>query len=236
MINRNADDSKKNYQQKIGNDFGLIFYNAFSEWVNLKIVWDQYESLFGSGKERVNLLNSAGASFFHSVEWSFFEMTVMAICRLTDPVVTKMGKNKKENLTVNQFASFMDTSERKNKMSTLLKELDNSVEFQRDWRNRRIGHNDLKLKLGNAAKLKYATREKMNKSIQDLHEVFSYIGIEFMSTNIADSVISSLNNEENMLQALYLGVEVRERELAAFRSGKTEKRLEYPSWLIFKQN
>lgn len=236
MTNRTPNEAKANYQAKLGKEFGQIFYGTYNEWVNLKIVWDQYENLFGSGKERVKLLNSAGASFFRSVERSFFETTIMAICRLSDPVATGRGERKKENLTVKRFQNFMDTVERENKMSCLLTELDTSVDFQRDWRNRRIGHNDLELKLGIAEPLKFATGEKMNKAIKDFHSIFSYIGIEFMETHFADTVISSLNNEIHMLHTLFDGVAVREKEMADFRAGKISQRSKKPTWLLLQKN
>lgn len=53
-----------NYQDSLGDDFGLVYYIARNEWCDLWVTWKQYKNMFGHGIERVDLMNRAGSGFF----------------------------------------------------------------------------------------------------------------------------------------------------------------------------
>lgn len=225
MSYKNAQETLKEYTQSLGSEFGSIFYYAHQEWCNLWIIWHQFENLFGRNKERVNLLNKTGGKFFACVDDVFFEATVLAVCRLSDPKQS-MGK---ENLTVMKFIDFMDTPARKAKMQDLLNEVKTKTEFHRDWRNRRIGHNDLDLKISKAKPLIPATRRGMNEAIAALYDVFHYVSVEFRNSDTVDFVITD-DGEKHMLYYLFDGVRAQEEHREAIRSG-TYKHIGYPDWL-----
>jgi AbiU2 len=220
-----TDEVLAEYKRKLGSEFGEIYYHARNEWCSLWVTWKQYESLFGHGPERVELLNSAGAAFFHQVEWRFFEAVILAVCRLSD----KEKVAGKETLTVKCFAEFMTSDVRKRAIVSLLTQVDSDTEFQRDWRNRRIAHNDLRLALdARVEPLKEATREKMKRAIASLHKVFAYVELQFMSTTLSDEVVDHLDNELVTLEVLYFGTQARER---ALEGNYREETMSFPAWL-----
>jgi AbiU2 len=226
MTHRTADETHDNYRKWLGPEFGDVFYFSLNEWCDLRQTWSQYENLFGLGPERVALLNKAGAAFFYQVDRHFLEACMLSACRLSDPVETA----GKKNLTVQLFATFMDTDKRKAKMAQMISSALASTNFARDWRNRRIAHNDFDLKNGTGKPLENANRQLMNTAINELHKVFAYVTTEFMNTHLADIVIAPLNNEVVMLHRLHLGVEQFERDMEALKAGKLELR-EWPKWL-----
>jgi len=216
----------EDYRSHLGKNFGDIYFHARNEWIDIWITWNQYENLFGHGSERVDLMNKAGASFFYSVQRHFFETVLLAVCRLSDPIKT----GSKTNLTVLLFREFMDTDERRAKIDSLLEKVKGTTEFARDWRNRRISHNDLDLKGGAAEPLKIATRNIVSNAIQSIYEVIAYISLEFMKSELIEKVVTGFNNEMNMLDRLYLGTESRDKELEDLKNGKAPLP-ERPEWL-----
>lgn len=221
-----ANEILSKYKSKLGDEFGLAYYHAHAEWCDLWLTWKQFRTLFCSGPERVELLNRCGSDFFYRVDKLFFESTILAICRLTD--------NEKvagrPTLSVRAFLKFMSSDEQKEVMRALIQRVNESVAFARDWRNRRISHNDLALITGEALPLEVATIDLVSRSITSLYNVFSYISTEFMGTGISDDVIDALNNENVTLDRLYLGDLEFSSELKALRSGQHYER-ERPGWL-----
>ena len=171
-------------------------------------------------------MNKAGASFFYMVQRHFFEAVLLAVCRLSDPAKTL----SKTNLTVLLFREFMDTDERRIKLDALLEKVSATTQFARDWRNRRIGHNDLDLKNGASEPLKKATRESVRCAIHALYEVLAYISSDFMKTELVDKVITGFNNEMAMLDRLYLGAMSYDKEQEDLKKGIVPS-MERPEWL-----
>ncbi|MCZ4287952.1 hypothetical protein [Hoeflea alexandrii] len=216
------------YQQALGQEFGRLFYHCISEWVDLSLTWQQYEQLFGHGPERVSMLNEAGAAFFGRVQRHFFDVVVLAICRLSDPVKSR----GKKNLTVNSFEDYMDTDERRNEMKKLLADIREKTQFHRDWRNRRIGHNDLDLRYGTAKPLESATRNQMNESITAIHQVFFYILGEFEDSHLVEEVIEPLDGPMVTLQLIYDARTLRAKEQDGPYSVLQDRIASYPKWLM----
>lgn len=227
MTHRTGEEIQENYKTLLGEEFGNAYYHALSEWVDLRVTWKQFESLFGSGRERVDLINRCGGAFWYRVEKLFFEAVALAVCRLSDPIKT----GRKSNLTVMLFEKFMDTPKRKAELKIRLDDVKGKVEFARDRRNRRISHNDYDSKIGTAHALLPATRDAMNDAISALHRVFSYISAEFMESDLWDNVLDDHNNELVMLHRLYLGDAEHDREIEQLKNERILP-VDLPDWLL----
>ena len=197
--------TRADYQEKLGDELGKIFDLIRSEWCELRELWTAFENLFASGPERVELMNSVSGNFFGRVDRYFFEAAILAICRLTDPALT--GRNK--NLSLKQLPDLISDQEIKEEVERLIQAADLASEFQRDWRNRRISHNDFDVKSGSKT-LESATLEKMNKAIDAIHAPIRHIGLKMMDTEMHDEVIGAVSSEISLLQTLYVGMDVRE--------------------------
>jgi hypothetical protein len=222
----NPDEILSDYEKKLGKDFGTAYYYARNEWCFISITWKQFQSLFCSNPERVELMNSAGASFFYTVDKLFFEAILLAICRLSDPIKT----GKKSNLTIKLLQKFMSTEAQGNRLTQLLVAVENTTEFARDWRNRYIGHNDFSLMCEGAEPLQTATIAQISEAINAIHQVLNFIENEFMRADLAPEVIDTLNNEMVMLERLYLGEMVHHQHEEEILKGNY-KPLDIPRWL-----
>lgn len=223
---KTASEVQHKYRQILGKEFGDVYFYARNEWIDIFLTWRQYENLFGHGPERVELLNKSGSLFFYMVQRHFFEAALLGLCRLSDPPKT----GKKANLTVILFREFMDTDERCTKIDSLLDNVKKTTKFARDWRNRRISHNDLDLKHGAANPLEKATRASVSAALDAIYDVLAYISLEFMNSELINDVIVGFDNEFAMLDRLYLGHLARKEELKNLKSGKFQP-YERPDWL-----
>jgi AbiU2 len=227
MVTYSPDEAAKNYQKRLGESFGKIYYACFQEFLNILIPWRMYENLFGHSKERVDLLNECGGAFFYQVEKIFFHSSILGLCRLSDP---KQTSNKK-NLTVKILYDFMDSPARKANFTKLTNDLDSTLSFQRNWRNKLIAHNDLSTKLSAVTTLNLATRLAMNESLDAFKAIFSYIHSEFLSTSLSFDIISSGSNEVEMLRILYFGLEDEQRHRKEARAAMRSPYRETPVWV-----
>jgi hypothetical protein len=226
MTRETASETRKRYQAYLGNDFGEVFHLALDELVDLNRTWGQFKNLFCRGRERVDLLNKAGASFYYNVDRHFFSSVMLAICRLSDPPKS-VGK---KNLTVHLFLDFMDTKDRADTMTDMLQGVSDATKFARDWRNRRFSHNSFDLQTGDARPLEIATVELVDNAIASLYKTMQFVTLDFMSTNLSGHVLDSLNNEMVMLNRLFLGVEQHNQKLKRLKNGEYDP-FEFPKWL-----
>jgi hypothetical protein len=226
MAGEDTKTIEEELRKSLGKEFGEVCYHVLNEWCDLYLTWNQFKNLFCRSPERVELLSKAGAGFFYNVDRHFFSSMMLALCRLSDRPSTA----GRENLTVKLFPNCMDSNNRVARMTALLDQVEKSTAFARDWRNRRISHNDFNLKLGKTEPLKTATVELVDGAIAAIHATLAYIHEEFMDTELADDVIDGSDNEMDMLIRVYLGVQQEERNQELLEMGRFEQ-FNFPKWL-----
>lgn len=226
-------------KSKFGNELGTAFHHILNQWCELWITYKQYEALFGTNEERINLLNKHGRLFFFNVEKHFWRAAIMGACRLTDPV--KTGRNK--NLTIRMLPDLVtDTNVSKN-VSLKVEEAIDATVFHRERRNKLISHNDLNTVLGKAMFAEKATRLKMREGILSIHRPLNEISISLAGAEQYPGVIDDFNNENALLTGLYKAETYHEDFQKAYyeqfdsQTGQTlERSLKpmYPEWLTTK--
>jgi len=102
---------------------------------SLQSKWSLYLKLF-SNQEDTMLLSELALGFFQVIEESLRNDMAMAICRLSDPPKS-MGK---DNLSLRTLVEQYDECA---SVSDLLKDFVAVCEPIRQYRNKRVGHNDL---------------------------------------------------------------------------------------------
>jgi AbiU2 len=146
-ITRTAEETKRHYIAKMGEELGSLYYALWQEVVWLHVEWAEYVELYGTKPSRIALLNEAAPSFFRLVQDGLFETAVLKIARLTDPPKS-VGK---PNLTVQQLPALITDEQLRDKMNVSIEAAKTAAAFCRDWRNRRFAHRDLYLSLGLAS-------------------------------------------------------------------------------------
>ena len=138
---------KREYQEKLGEDFGTVLYEVQNDWLTGLVRLKEYRVLF-SDHDAVKLLNAAGGAFMWDVQQILWHDLLLHVTRLTDPAT--MGGH--ENLSLQALPPFCERPELQAEypelqaeVQTLVDRAVTAADNPRDWRNRRISHADLGL-------------------------------------------------------------------------------------------
>jgi AbiU2 len=177
MTNRTAAESKADNIAKKGPVLGAQYSVLWQEVASIHHNWTEFVELFHSNSKRKELMRRAALGFFEMVGDSLREGVLLHIGRLTDRSVS-MGK---ANLTIQNLPDLVDDADVKKRVSELVRVTLEKTEFARDWRNRWIAHQDLKLALGEGTvdPLPTAQREQVDEALKAIVDVMNEVDIYF---------------------------------------------------------
>ena len=237
MAGKNPDEVRKELIEKLGEEFGADLFNLQNAYFNVRIEWRFYRSLFGTNKERIDLLNAVSGIFFRTLEVCLFEAVILGLCRLTDPLQSGRGERAKLNMTFRRLENHLLTDEEHQRFTEFLGEIEEASEFARDWRNRKISHSDYFVAQGQA-KLEQASREKLQLLLDKIGELLQWVYKERLKVSHVLDASLSIEDEMRVLELLYdaiQGEEAEKRRLEKCIEEKDFKSLplapERPEWL-----
>jgi hypothetical protein len=166
-------------QRALGRDYGSAYHHTCQQLWWVASYWDRYEALFGT-RERVELLNESSGNFWFSTQKMLFDYVLLGVCRLTDPP----NFGKKQNLTVRRLYD-LEPGRYKAELRKLVERAESRAAFARDWRNRRIAHNDLEYTTSTATRLAQATRDRVRDSINAIHDVLRWVTIRNFDSDMS---------------------------------------------------
>ncbi len=196
--NRTAEELKQHHIEIMGEEVGALYHALWNELVRLHSKWDEYVELFGTKPSRLELLNSSAPLFFRTVQDSLWESTLIQITRITDPLKS-CGR---DNLSITRLACIVDI-ELKGIISEKINVAVEKTKFCRDWRNRRIAHNDLSLALDSGAvPLEPASRANIKDALKSIVSVLNIIEEHYMDNTTDFDVIKGCYGAEALLYVL----------------------------------
>ncbi len=145
MVSQTPGEAKATNIAEMGEPLGELYSALWQAIATVHIYWKEYVELFGSKPERIDLLNRAAPAFFHMLQEELWELSLLGISRLTDP--PKTGRAGRQNLTIQALPALISDAALKAQVTQLVADAVMETAFCRDWRNRRIAHNDLLLAL-----------------------------------------------------------------------------------------
>ena len=167
---RTADEAKVENIRLMGLELGTIYAALWQEVAWLYGKWSDFVTLFGTKESRVDLLNAAAPAVSRLIQDSIWENVLLHIARLTDSQAT----GKKQNLTIHRLPMLIDRTHSRTTVETKVRASLASCAFARDWRNRRIAHSDLDLKVSDTAQpLEFASRQRVNQALASLSDVLT---------------------------------------------------------------
>jgi hypothetical protein len=210
------DEVRASYEATMGKELGQMFYLLWNECAWLHLKWNDYEILFGSKPERVDLLNRAAPAFFKSIQDVLWEDILMHLCRITDPPKS-CGKH---TLTLQALPTLVPQAIRPDVRSRL-QEASRKSEFARNWRNRHIAHRDLSHALNkHAVPLAHASRKGVKEALKAIVDLLNYVEEQQCgSSTMYDYGISPPGNAESLLYVLRDGVKARVDRGERLKSG-----------------
>lgn len=208
MTHRTADESKDRNIELMGERLGAQYSALWQQVVQLHIEWSEYVELFG-GKSSIVLLNAAAPNFFHLLQDRLFEVTVLHISRLTDPPET----GRKLNLTIQNLPHLIENQTLRSTVEALVSEAVQRSAFCRDWRNRRIAHNDLDLLLNQpVTPLESASRKQVNDAISAIANAMNAVQLHYVDGTTEYNFAKPSHGVVALLYALDVGGRIQKEK------------------------
>lgn len=214
-MEQTSEQVRTEYLDRLGPNLGPVFAELKDDLAWLQLKWAEYRELFGGSPERIDLLNGAAGLFFRILQDTLWEDALLHLCRLTDPA--SMGR--KQNLTIQALPDLCDDPALKKECALLIEKAIAKVSFARDWRNRRIGHRDLGVALGNATPLATGSRADVSAALSAIHGVVNHIHETLLDSTISDEVIAPQTGAEALLYVIRDGLEADSARRERIRSG-----------------
>lgn len=202
----------------MGEALGKQYSVLFNEVTTLHLYWKEFLELFGTNDKRIDRLNRSAPGFFKMLQEQQFETNMMHIARLTD----RPKSAGKENLTLLNLPNLARDADLKAQLVTLIEEAKTKSEFARDWRNRRLAHQDLLLALqdGKASPLKAPQKEKVKAALAALDDVLNATERHYHKGGCDFDAIAAHKGAATLLFTLGFGVRAREEMEAKIARGK----------------
>jgi hypothetical protein len=142
-----AEEVKQKHLEALGRTLGPIFHALYNEVAWLHAEWFEYRKLYAHSPERLELLNKAAGFFFGTLERVIRRSVLLHIARLTDP--PRQGKaGRYVNLSLFTLKEAVSIPDLSRELVELLEDAKASSAFAREWRHRRLAHQDLAVALG----------------------------------------------------------------------------------------
>jgi hypothetical protein len=129
----------------MGQQLGSLCHELREELDWLQNKWAEFQQLFSSGAERIEVLNTVAPNFFWFLHKMMFEDAMLHVCRLTDPAETRVGRKStaRKNLTVMALPNSIPDPVFRDEVKAHVRESREKCESARQVRNRRLAHGDL---------------------------------------------------------------------------------------------
>jgi hypothetical protein len=196
--NLTAEDVEKKYLESMGAELGAVYNRLQSECTLLNSTWRQFMELFGTNEERLHVLAWSAEHFFFVVREVFLESTLLKLSRITDPPAT----GKKKNVTLALLPPLVDDTFRPTLVNAL-QEVDQSVSFARDWRNRHIAHQDFNLQFDESAEpLAVVTPKKVRDALDQVNRFLNLVETHYCGGTIAFQMLIARGQADDLVQVL----------------------------------
>lgn len=217
MSYRSAEQVEKDHLKRLGPALGPVYHALYNECLWLHVKWHQYVELYGTKRERIQLLNRAARHFFRIVQDTLWEDTVLNLARLTDPP----GTGSKKNLTIQCLPALLGNQKFRLEIQRLVNDALKATAFARDWRNKRIAHRDLATTLQKgSAPLAPASRNDIQKALEAVSRVLERVTKSEIAFNLVTDTLA--NDARWLLHVLRDGIEAEEKRRQRFRERKLE--------------
>ncbi|MBY5959438.1 hypothetical protein KUV50_14905 [Membranicola marinus] len=205
MSFKTANEIKAKMVNKLGQEFGTLFYSLHNEIIRLTYQWLEFKELYGVKESRILLMNEAAPFFFYTIQRVLWNHLLIGVTRITDPKKS-VGKR---NITLRAVEDFIEDKSFQSEFASAIKELCEASKFCRDWRNKKIVHidYDLSMKKPGVKPLEKATREKFGIVIEKIQSLYNKVHQEYFDSSIAFYLMNSSPGAKAMLHRIEDGME-----------------------------
>ncbi len=214
--NRTGPELKDYYICSMGSYLGEVYYSLWQDVALLHVRWGEYVQLYGTSRERVELLNSTARFFFNVIHDVLLDDTLLSIARLVDRTKTR----GKENMTIRLLPEAVDPSISES-VCRLTDRAVKASQFCTDLRNRRIAHRDLAVVLGKSSKpLEQASRAKVSDALESIAAVLNAVAVHYLESAIPFPPLPRTGGVEQLLYILDDGRKVDQQRRERLSTGE----------------
>ena len=214
---RSAEEVEQRHLQALGPTLGPLYYGLHNEVTWLHAKWLEYRKLYGKSEKRIELLNETAAFFFRVVQDALWENVLLHIARLTDPPI--QGKFK--NLTLLCLPDAVADQALADDLRDLVGASLNQSQFAREWRNKRLAHNDLALAVdAKATPLPGVSRQNVEEALASFRQIMNRLYGAFFQSEVAFDHFLTDKGADALVHCLAVAVRFDERQMERFRHGK----------------
>ena len=169
---RSGEDIRREYEQKLGQEFGRLFWYLWNDWANARLAHQELDELFGE-MYLADRIASMAPLFTGDILRIFARSLILDISRLTD----RAGSGQRRNITIRAIPTHIAGHE------LLLQEVRGLIDlaadkarFARTMRHKQLAHRDLltaKYPRGVNAK---DILTRADEAISAIHDVLAAVG------------------------------------------------------------
>ena len=238
MSEKSDEEVSQDLIDKLGQEAGVFFRHLETHLYTVRDDWKIYVGLFGTNKERVDLLNLVAGPVISSIQKSLYETAILSICRLTDPKHgAKLGET---NITVRRLLNYLLPIND----GLLEKHVEDAVaksKFARDYRNKRLAHAD-----DNTINAPYLVSKGSRKDMRDAIDAIAlcikrFAHLKLNIQLVTHPISNPVGDHVKLLSTIYYGRQEVERiqklayDVAVSGNWQKAKTIEeLPDWLIFR--
>jgi len=217
---RSKDEVEQEHLETLGPTLGPLYHALHNQvaWIHAK--WLEYRKLYAKSEERIEFLNRTARFFFGIIQTTIWDDILLHISRLTDP--PKRGKF--ENLTLLRLPDAVTDKKLADDLRVLIDECLDRCQFARDWRDKRIAHNDYFLALDSkATPLPGVSRQHIADVLASFSKIINRVYEAYVpDTEIGFDHFIAPGDAESLVCHLNLAVTLEERRISRLRNGKSQ--------------
>jgi hypothetical protein len=201
---KTAEEVKQEMIDKMGIDFGSLFYSLRNELLWLTYRWIEFRELYGTKESRIDILNNSAPYLFYTVQNVLWENLLLGVAKVMD----RPESTGKKNITFKSIPLFIKEQSFHDEVMGIVTKLETKSIFCRDWRNRWIAHKDHALSVdeGNAKPLEVATRLKFKTVLELMQELYNKVSLKYLGSQTAFEFLSSDRGAISLLNLLEKGL------------------------------
>lgn len=210
--NLTPEEVKAKHLEGMPETLGKLYHELTEQTAWLHIKWNDFKRLFATDQETVDLLNEAAPAFAHNLQRMMWEDVLLHLCRITD--------RSNRTLRIQRLAASISDPELKSQVQQKVKEAEKRAEFARDWRNRKLAHQEMPPLGGQKAKsLAKATRKMAESALASIGDALNLVEWHFFGGTVCyQMAIGPLGGVESLLARLKDGVAVRREKMDQLRA------------------
>ena len=198
-----------------------LFKYLDRELMRLYVLWADYQDLYLRDEQRVEVLNRTAQSFFGQCQYLLRNDIFLSLARMTDPLESA----GKENLTLYRIEHLLPAefpTDIREDIKGKIKAIVEDTRPIRDWRNRRLAHNDLALTLDYSANpLPGVTRETVDHILFMVGECLNPIRRHFDKSTTWYSVTQRQGGADRLVHHLQNALKWQEDDIKRKLGGTT---------------